>query len=230
MVKEFRFVGNTVFSSKTLARVLDSFTKQPIAFADLFKARTTITDFYNNHGYIATGALLPANQAIEAGIVTIQVVEGRIEKIRVTGTRRLSPNYVRSRLLLAASKPLNRPQLIEALQLLQLNPLIKNISANLSSGSRPGFNVLNVQVTEAKTFSTQLSLGNNRPPSVGTFQRGVQLNEANLLGLGDGLSAGFSNIDGSQNVNASYSLPINPRNGAIIITGNRRKCRAKRRS
>lgn len=216
-VHQFRFVGNTAFSSKTLSRVLAPFTKQPIGFADLFRARGAITEFYTSHGYINVGALLPANQAIQAGIVTIQVVEGTLEKIQVTGTRRLNPNYVRSRLAIAASKPLNRDRLLEALQLLQLNPLIKNISANLSPGSRPGASILNVQVTEARTFSSQLSLDNNRPPSVGTFQRGVQLGEANLLGLGDSLGAGYSNTDGSQNVNGSYTLPLNPRNGTLSL-------------
>jgi len=125
---------------------------------------------------------------------------------------------VRSRLALAASKTLNYNRILEALQLLQLNPLIKNISADFAAGSRPGRSVLNVKIAEAKTFSTQLSLDNNRPPSVGTFQRGVQLGEANLLGFGDGLSAGYSNTDGSHNVNGSYTLPLNPRNGTLTLS------------
>jgi hemolysin activation/secretion protein len=104
---------------------------------------------------------------------------------------------------------LNRNRLLEALQLLQLNPLIKNISANLAAGTRPNTSV-EVQVTEAKTFSTQLILDNNRPTSVGSFERGIQLNHANLLGIGDGLSVGYTNSDGTNNLNTGYSLPFNP--------------------
>ncbi len=213
-VTQFRFTGNTAFSSKRLAQVLAGFTDRPIAFADLFRARTALAEFYNNKGYITSGALLP-RQTFQGGVVSIQVVEGKLEAIKVTGVRRLNRNYVLERLRLATSKPLNRNRLLEALQLLRLNPLIKNISANLTAGSRPNTTVLEVQVTEAKTFSSQIILDNNRPTSVGSFERGVQLNHANLLGFGDSLSVGYTNTDGTDNVNALYTVPFNPRNGTF---------------
>lgn len=214
-VRQFRFIGNTVFSSQKLASLLGSFTNRPITFAELLQARNAVAELYINNGYITSDALIPANQTFHQGIITIQVVEGRLESIKITGVRRLNRNYVRSRLRLAASKPLNRNRLLEALQLLQLNPLIKNISANLSAGSHPNTRVLEVHVTEAKAFSTQLILDNNRPTSVGSFERGLQLNHANLLGLGDSLSVGYTNTDGTNNVNALYTLPFNPRNGTF---------------
>jgi len=215
-IKEFRFIGNTAFSSKSLSKLLSGFTKGPITFADLLKARTAVSQLYQSQGYITSGAYLP-QQSLARGIVFIRVVEAGLEKIHVTGTRRLNPNYVLERLEIATSKPLNRKRLLEALQLLRLNPLIKSISAELAGGSRPGRTVLEVRVTEAKSFIPQLILDNNRPPSLGTFDRGLQLNEADLLGLGDGLSAGYSNTDGSNNVNASYSLPLNPHNTTLNL-------------
>lgn len=217
IIKQFRFIGNTVFSSQKLAHELIPFTDRPITFAELLQARNVITALYIKNGYIASGALIPVDQKLQKGILTIQVVEGKLEAIKVTGVRRLNRNYVRSRLRLATSAPLNRNRLIEALQLLQLNPLIKNISANLAAGTRPNTSVLEVQVTEAKPFSTQLILDNNRPTSVGSFERGIQLNHANLLGIGDGLSVGYTNSDGTNNLNAGYSLPFNPRNGTLSL-------------
>jgi hemolysin activation/secretion protein len=147
--------------------------------------------------------------------VKIQVIEGGLEAINVSGTRRLNPNYVRSRLAIATSKPLNRDRLLEALQLLQLNPLIQNLSAELTAGTQPGSNLLEVRVTEAKTFTTQLATGNNRAPSIGSVNTQVQLNQANLLGLGDRLSLSYNNTQGSNGVDVSYTLPINPRNGTL---------------
>jgi len=138
-----------------------------------------------------------------------------LEAINVTGTRRLQPSYVRDRL--PTSQPLNQKRLLEALQLLQLNPLIQNLSAELSAGARPGTSVLEVQVTEAKTFNTQLVADNGRSPSVGSFRRRAQLNEANLLGLGDGLSLAYSNTDGSNGLDGSYTLPLNSRNGTLSL-------------
>jgi len=81
---------------------------------------------------------------------------------------------------IATQQPLNRNRLLESLQLLQLNPLIQNLSAELS-GARPGASV-RVRVTEAKSDSIQVVLDNGRVPSVGSFRRRLQANELNFLG------------------------------------------------
>ncbi len=213
-VERFEFEGNTAFSDEELAKVTAPFTKRPISFAELFQARSAVEQLYIEKGYITSGALLPP-QTMQEGVLTILVVEGGLEDIKVTGTRRLDPEYVRSRLRIATDKPLNRERLLEALQLLQLNPLIRNLSAELSAGIEPGLSLLEVRVTEAKTFSAQISADNNRSPSVGTFRRRVQLSEANLLGQGDSLSVGYSNTDGSNGIDVNYTVPINPRNGTL---------------
>lgn len=214
-VERFKVVGSTVFSQKELDKVLSPFTGRSLSFTELLQARSAVTQLYIEKGYITSGALIPP-QAIQNGVVKIQVVEGSLEAINVTGTRRLNPNYIRDRL--PSSKPLNQKRLLSALQLLQLNPLIQSIRAELSAGARLGTNILDINVNEAKTFSTQFSADNGRSPSVGTFRRRAQINEANLLGLGDSLSLAYSNTDGSNSIDASYTLPINSRNGTFGIS------------
>jgi len=216
VVERFEVVGSTVFSSKELAQATAEFTKRPISLAEVYQARSKITDLYLKNGYITSGAYIPP-QRIQSGVIKIQVVEGKLEDIHVSGTRRLNPNYVRNRLAIATSPPLNRQRLLEALQLLQLNPLIKNVSAELSAGSQTGVNLLEVKISEAKTFSSQIVLDNGRSPSVGSFRRRLQLNEANLLGLGDSLGLGYTNTDGSNSFDASYTLPLNPKNGTLTF-------------
>lgn len=213
-VERFEVVGSTVFSQEELAKATAEFTKRPITLAELFQARSKITELYISKGYITSGAYIPL-QTIQSGVIKIQVVEGRVEDIQITGNRRLNPNYVRSRLAIATKPPLNREKLLEALQLLQLNPLIENLSAELSAGYRPATSILQVQIAEAKTGNVQLALDNGRSPGVGSFRRRIQVSEANLLGLGDSISAGYSNTDGSNTFDTSYTLPLNARNGSI---------------
>jgi hemolysin activation/secretion protein len=218
-VKRFEVVGSTIFSAAELAKITAPFTNRPIAFAELLQVQAAITKLYTDQGYITSGAVTPP-QTIEGNVVTIQVVEGSLEAITVTGTKRLNPNYVRSRLAIATQKPLNSRRLLEALQLLQVNPLIQSISAELSTGTRPGTNLLEVRVTEAKTFGVQVALDNNRSPAVGSLRRRVQVSEANLLGLGDGLQVGYANTDGSNVIDFNYTLPLNPRNGTFSFAFN----------
>ncbi|WP_242055565.1 MULTISPECIES: ShlB/FhaC/HecB family hemolysin secretion/activation protein [Nostocales] len=216
-VKQFEVIGSTVFSREKLNQVLAEFINKPITFAQLLEARSKITELYINAGYVTSGAYIP-EQILTTGVVQIQVIEGKLEDIQITGTRRLNPNYIRSRIALGASTPLNQKRLLESLQLLQLNPLIQNLSAELSAGSRTGANLLAIKVTEADSFNVQTVFDNGRSPSVGSFRRQLQINEANLLGLGDSISLAYSNTDGSNSIDASYSLPLNPRNGTLTFS------------
>ncbi|MEE3719591.1 POTRA domain-containing protein, partial [Tumidithrix elongata RA019] len=208
-VKKFEVIGSTVFSDAELAEITAPYTKRSISVAELFQLRTKITELYLEKGYITSGAFIP-EQDLKSGTVKIQIIEGGLEDIKVTGLNRLNPGYIQSRIAIATGKPLNRTRLLEALQLLQINPLIESISANLSPGLQPGSNILEIQVSEAKTFSLPITLDNSRTPSVGTDRRQIQLNEANLTGLGDRLSLTYSNTNGSNSFDASYTIPFNP--------------------
>ncbi|MEH1900953.1 MAG: ShlB/FhaC/HecB family hemolysin secretion/activation protein [Nostoc sp.] len=216
-VKQFEVIGSTVFSPEKLNQVLAEFINKPITFAQLLEARSKITELYINAGYVTSGAYIP-EQTLTTGVVQIQIIEGKLEDIQITGTRRLNPNYIRSRIALGASTPLNQKRLLESLQLLQLNPLIQNLSAELSAGSRTGANLLAINVTEADTFNVQTVLDNGRSPSVGSFRRQLQINEANLLGFGDSISLTYSNTDGSNTIDTSYTLPLNSRNGTLNVS------------
>lgn len=198
-VEQFQITGNTVFSDEKLTELLKEFTQEPINFEKLLEARSKINQLYLDEGYITSGAFIP-EQTLDDGVVEIQIVEGKLEDIKITGLRKLKPNYIRSRIGLGASTPLNREDLLGALQVLQINPLIQNLEAKLSPGSRLGNSLLSIEVTEADSFNTQITLDNARSPSVGSFRRQVQVREGNLLGLGDSISAAYSNTEDRKSV------------------------------
>jgi hemolysin activation/secretion protein len=218
IIQRFEFVGNTAFSSEELAKVTAQFTNKPISFAELLQAEAAVTKLYVDAGYINSGAVIPAGQNLSAGAVTIRIIEGGLQDIVVSGTGRLDPNYVRSRLALAAGRPLNTNRLLQALQLLQLDPLIQNISAELTAGARPELSILEVRVKPARTLNAQLILDNGRSPSVGSFRRGIEFTQANTLGLGDALTVNYTNTTGSNAFDLNYTLPVNPRNGTVSLT------------
>lgn len=215
-VERFEVEGSTVFSAEKLAEVLQPFTKRPLSFAELMQVRSVITQLYLDNGYSTSGAFIPP-QTMDDGLVKIQVVEGGLESINVTGVKRLNSSYVRRRIARATKKPVNVPRLLESLKVLQLDPLVETLSAELAAGSRPGRNRLDVKVTEGDTFGTQVTLDNGRSPSVGSFRRRAQLNQGNLLGWGDALSIGYTNTSGSNTIDLSYSVPVNARNGTISL-------------
>jgi hemolysin activation/secretion protein len=217
IVKQFDVIGSTVFSAQQLTTILEPYTNRPISFAELVQAQEAISQLYIENGYVTSGAFIPP-QTLEDGVVKIQVIEGTVESIEIQGLDRLAPDYIRSRLEIATEAPLNQNELLNALQILQLNPLIRNISAELAAGTQPGTSVLQVQVREASAFSALASYDNYRNPSVGTKRILGQITHHNLLGWGDRFNATYYHTTGSDSLDdLSYTLPVNPDNGTVNI-------------
>jgi hemolysin activation/secretion protein len=214
-VRRFDVVGNTVLSPKEIERVLAPFIGRPITFAELLQAQDAVTELYREQGYITSGAFIPP-QKLENNVVQIEVIEGQVEAINIEGLSRLHPAYVQSRLELAVYPVLNQKKLLKALQLLQLNPLFENLSAELSAGTQPGLSVLDIKFKEAKAFSAQISFDNQQISSIGSLRALGEITHNNLLGWGDRLNLRYFNTQGSNTIDElSYTLPINARDGTI---------------
>lgn len=207
LVRDIKVIGNTVLQSEIEQIVKDSQLKYRTAtFEDLVCLRSRITQLYLEQGYVTSGAFLANNQDLSNGIVTIQVVEGELEDIAITGLERLQESYLRSRLELAAQKPLNKNDLETGLQLLVINPLFKTVDAELTAGQKAGSNVLLINVKQARSFTAGIGVDNYRAPSIGEFQSSVNLAHNNLLGFGDRLSAEYGFTEGLDIYNAGYTF------------------------
>ena len=214
VVNEFEILGSSVFSQQELQKITQPFVGRSLSFTELFQVRSAITKLYTDNGYINSGAYIP-EQEVESGKLTIEILEGELEAINITGNKRLDPDYVRKRIALAAGKPVNINSILKALQLLRLDPLIENISAELSTGIRPGTSLLDVEIEEADAFTVSAILDNSRSPSVGTFRRGTSITHNNLFGFGDKFDFQYTNTDGSDSFDFGYTVPINLRNGKL---------------
>ena len=212
VISDFRFIGNTVFTDEQLLEVAQPYLDREVSFAELVQLRLEITDLYVNSGYTTSGAYLPIeeNQSvnIRSATIAIQVIEGTVEEIDFGGDEHLN-QYVMARLNSAITPVLNQPKLEEALRLLQIDPLIASISANLSAGSQVGSSILTVQAEAQPHFQATIGTDNYRAPSAGSLQAEVQLSAANLLAQGEEFRIGYSLTEGSDGFSAGVSVPLN---------------------
>ncbi|MGD1865730.1 MAG: ShlB/FhaC/HecB family hemolysin secretion/activation protein [Phormidesmis sp.] len=208
--------GSTVFTTEDFAELFAQYTNRPITFDELLQLRSAVTQQYVDDGFITSGAFIPP-QTLTGGVVTVQVIEGEIEEIEVVGTQRLNPNYIRSRLGLAAQPPINADKLLAGLQRLQLDPLIGTVSADLQAGVRPGTSILRVEVTEADSFEVSVSFNNSRSPNIGSLSREIDLVEGNLFGIGDRINLTYTNTDGRNTLDAIYDIPLSPYNTRLRL-------------
>ncbi len=67
--------GSTVYSGRDLLPLYENFLGSEVSLTDVFQIARRITVKYRGDGYILSRAVVPAQQ-IQAGVVTIDVVEG----------------------------------------------------------------------------------------------------------------------------------------------------------
>jgi hemolysin activation/secretion protein len=218
-IKTIEVLGNTILQDE-IAALTQPYENRSATFEELLELRSAIIQLYIENGYITSGAFLPNNQDLSSGIIQIQVVEGEVEQIEIGGLRRLREGYVRSRIISATSTPLNRQRLEEALQLLQLDPLIEQVNAELVAGSTPGSNILRVSLKEAPAFHTAFGVDNNQSPSIGSIQGSVEVSHDNVLGFGDRIAAQYGRTEGLDLYDINYTIPVNARNGTLSFRYN----------
>ena len=243
-VEQFVVTGSTVFDAEDLAAIAlmaaqgtdDTSSEtnicdvqgplpptEPLSLtpSQLVQASDAIEQCYIQGSYINSGAFIAETELTETddGIIEISVIEGQLEDINVdvirAGLFGLNPGYVESRLDVALSAPFNLDDLLDAVRLLEQDPLINQISTEIVPGTETGSSILNASVVQDNGFDLTAFLDNDRSPSVGSFRQGIALSQANLLGIGDRLSLGFNSTEGSSELSAGYTIPINARNGTI---------------
>ncbi len=212
IVRKIKVLGSTVFSEAELQQAVTSYLGKIAKIQDLLAIRAVITDLYTSKGYLTSGAFLPVqSQDFNNGIISIQIVEGELERIEISGLSRLQENYVRSRIAEAGTTPVNIRNLESGLQLLQLNPLFSAIRAELKSGRTVGRSILQIELKESNPWISSLTLENRESPSVGSLGLYGSLGDRNLTGLGDALNIDIGGTEGTRKYGIRYDLPLNPK-------------------
>jgi hemolysin activation/secretion protein len=225
-ISAYRVLGSTVFSEAELAQATRPFIGKGTA-EQLQKARAAVEKLYVDRGYATTGVFIaPGQQILKANaIINLQVQEGTISEIRIAGTKRVSQDYIRSRLRIGKTI-FNYNDFVQAVGLLNDDSTLFNgVSAEILTGRTPGTNIVSIDVSERQTNSVYAGSANNQSANFGDWQRSIQFSENNVTGGSDAFSAFYNNTAGSIGFGAGYSLPISSENTRLSFnasySGNR---------
>ena len=208
-VQYVHVIGNTVFSDAEIAEVTAPFKNRTLLTEDLERLRLALTLLYVNKGYLTSGAIIP-DQDVTSGVITVQIIEGKLTRIDVEGNRWFSSSYLRDRLSLGSRTPVTLDPLQEQLQLLQQDRRIERVNAELRPGDQRGDSVLNVRVADRNPFHASMEVNNYQTPLVGEIRGIGTLVDDNLTGHGDPLRLSYGQSSGAfPIVDASYALPFN---------------------
>jgi hemolysin activation/secretion protein len=199
--------GVTAIPIEELQKLTKAYEGREASAEELEELRKALTRHYIERGYINSGAIIPA-QALKNGELRIDIVEGRLEEVRVKGQGRLREGYIRDRLQGDPERPFNLQELQDRFQSLLSDPLISRMNGRILPGAAPGAGVLEVDVTRARPYRLSLFGNNYRPPSIGAEAFGINAGLSDLTGLGDALDFTFITSSGSNRYAGGFVLPL----------------------
>jgi hemolysin activation/secretion protein len=208
-VARIRIVGNTVLPQSELEAVAAPYAGRTLGAADLRTLRDALTHLYVERGYVTSGATLP-DQDFPDDTIEIRIVEGRLSRLSIDGEQRFRRQYLAERIAPDLDAPLDVHELETRLQLLQRDPQIRSVHAELRPGLRLGESVLRVRVVEERGYALGAGLGNHRAPALGDFSGGVSGSLRNLTGWGDRLDGRAEFAKGLVDLLGLYEVPVTP--------------------
>ena len=208
-VKDVHVVGNTVFSDEELTGVTEPFRNRTLTTEDLERLRLSLTLLYVNRGYLTSGAIIP-DQDVKDGVITVQIIEGKLSRIDVEGNKWFASSYLRDRVARGVRQPVALAPVQERLQLLQQDQRIERINAELRPGDQQGESVLNLRVTDRNPFHGSVEVNNYQTPLVGEVRGLATIIDDNLTGHGDPVRLTYGQSRGAiPIIDAAYALPLN---------------------
>jgi hemolysin activation/secretion protein len=214
-VHRFRILGVTRFTPEQIESVTAGFVDRPLNAEDLEELRYRLTRLYLDAGYLNSGARLEGVDP-ETGVVTYQIIEGRLGEIQVTGAGDLAA-YLGERVALGAGVPFNTHRLQERIDQLLGDPLIARLDGAISPGERVGEAILDLDVELARPWSLRLGLDNHKTVGTGEFQGTLDGALRNLTGRGDRLDLGLRESQGYRQGRLGFELPLNGRDSRLLF-------------
>ena len=142
-------------------------------------------------------------------MITLQIIEGELSNIEISGTTWFRDSYIRKRIALGAGPPLNIGALQERLQFLQQDERIAQLAAELRPGVQRGESALFVKVEETNPFKVELAFNNYQSPTVGAERGLITVTHQNVTGHGDPVSVTYGRSKGIDvQIDASYAVPL----------------------
>lgn len=207
-IQTIQLQGNTLLSSTEIQTLLSPYEGKTLHGKELIALCTKIDEAYARKGYIFSWTYPPVQKITEHTLV-LQVLEGTLEQIHITGNRFYKSSYIENYLSDLQGKPLNYNDLIEVMLLLQEN---FHLAAKgiLKKGSQIGGIDLHILIEDSLPLS--LSGGyNNWGSNLTAYNRiFTEIDGGNLLMTGDKVvvMTAFGVPPAFYYVNPVYSLPL----------------------
>lgn len=137
-IEEFQVDGNTKLDVQTVEKAVYPFLGEKRTIEDVERARQKLEALYREQGYATVLVDIP-EQDVVGGLVKLQVVEGTVEKLKITGSRYYSLGKIRDALpSLAPGQVPHMPTVQAEVNKLSQQSADRGLTPVFRAGSAPG--------------------------------------------------------------------------------------------
>ncbi|MFY7864423.1 ShlB/FhaC/HecB family hemolysin secretion/activation protein [Roseateles sp.] len=209
-ILEFEVEGNTVLSALAIEKVLLPFMGESRQMADVEGARAALEKRYQEAGYLTVFVDVP-EQRVDEGLILLRVTEGRVELLRVTGSRYYDQGMIRERV--AQLAPGTVPDFNEVQrQLASLSRAERQVQPVLRPGLVPGTVEAELKVSDQLPMSATFELNNRHAANTEPWRASLNLRYDNLWQRDHGLSLSYITApkapEQSKVLVANYTAPL----------------------
>ncbi len=162
---EMQVDGNTVLEQALIEKTLYRFLGEHKAVTDVEQARQTLEALYKEHGYPTVLVEIP-EQDVVAGLVRLQVVEGTVDRLKVTGSRYFYPNSIRNKVpALAAGQVPFMPDVQTQVNELSKESPDRQVTPIFRAGATPGKTEVELRVKDQLPLHGSLEMNGRNSES-----------------------------------------------------------------
>ena len=184
-VGEIRFVGNTVYSSEELSKIV--FTQPGMIFNRTFFRNDLqrIKEKYQADGYVMANV---RDVKIDGDIITVEILEPKVSEIVIQGNRITKTKIIERYIRVKVGEKFNSNELRLTLNRLQGLGYFSDVNVNFEPGENPDEVILVLTVEEARTGRLGFNVAYGTQSG---FGGGMSYENSNIWGTGNRLSVGF---------------------------------------
>lgn len=218
-VYEYQVVGNTVLATEAIERAVYPFMGDARDIDDVEAARSALERTYHDAGFATVLIDIPP-QKVVSGVVRLNVMQGKVSRLRVIGSRYFSQDRIIENVpgLAEGSVP-NLTEVQQQLVAVNTSPDAR-VTPLLRPGKEPGTTEVDLQVEDELPLHGGIEVNNGHAPNTTPLRTTASLRYANLFQRGHtiGLQVQTSPEDTSQVkvFVGTYSLPVD--GGTVLLS------------
>lgn len=219
LVKKIELKGNTVFKKGELDALVRSAEGKKMSFGELERFADTLTAYYVTRGYTTTRAYIPPQKVID-GIVTIEILEGRVGGVEVEGNRWFKKDLYQNAVPFKQGDFFDMATLENAVRDINLQP-DRAAKAYLQPGKTPGSTDIVLKTKENLPIHASYEFNLRGTELTNRDRHLVHLTHNNISGSGDSLETSFTMAEQSSITGGvfNYELPIQRTGTTFYLSG-----------